>query len=233
MVSKTVSAFSALVVGLAASALAGCTGTDPSEPPAPQTTPPPQVTVPAFSEDDGCAKTTGLDHCLPWVQPQPATASWPQIVSVRGHQEKWVPVGPAYLCGLVREADLYQLAGPEAVKVLDGPACVLASTDGPQWVSAEQGQVQARLQFVGEQSVSRPTTSIAGRPAALDQTSDEPNHTHRSGLITASDGTPLRVSVDVTAPEAAPDAPRWKPDPDRATAQWTTLASHVAAATNR
>ena len=110
---------------------------------------------------------------------------------------------------------------------------MLSSTDGPQWVSAQQGQVQGRIQFVTDQTVARPTTSIAGRPAALDPSSDGPQNTHRSGLITASDGTPLRITIDVTAPESAPDAPQWRPDSARATQQWTTLAGQVAAATAR
>lgn len=229
---KTVAA--SFVVGLAATAAAGCASTEPAQPASAPQPPaaPPEISVPAFSDDGGvsCAKVSGLGACVPWSQPQPENLSWPQIVAARDQQVSGVPVGPAYLCGLVRDPDLHQLAGPEAVRVLDGHTCVLASSDGPGWVSAEQGQVQGRVEF-GRQAVHTPNASIAGRPATVEAPADAADRTHRSGLITASDGTPVRVSLDVTAPPAAPDRAPWRPDPARANAQWTALAQHVAAAT--
>lgn len=231
MVNKTAAS---LLVGLAATAAAGCGAPEPAQPTSAPQPPaaPPEISVPAFSDDGGadCSKVSGLSACVPWSQPQPEHLPWPQIVAARDQQVSGVPVGPSYLCGLVRDADLHQLAGPEAVRVLDGSTCVLASTDGPGWVSAEQGQVQGRVEF-GHQAVSTPNASIAGRPATVEAPADAADSTHRSGLITASDGTPVRVSVDVTAPPAAPDRAPWRPDSARANQQWTALAQQVATAT--
>jgi hypothetical protein len=222
MLSRTASA---IVAGLATLALAGCGSAEPPKPPPPPPPQPPEISVPAFSEDGGasCSKVSGLSNCVPWSQPEPENLPWEQIVAVRDQQVSGFAVGPAYLCGLVPDTLLRTLAGPHAVRVLDGTTCVLSSTDGPGWVTSAQGQVQGRVEF-GDQAVTTPSTSIGGRPAAVDPPVDSADRTHRSGVITASDGTPLRVTLDITQVTA---------DPARADDHWKKLAEQVAAATNR
>lgn len=216
----------ACLTGLVAFVAAGCGSNEPAPPPQPAPPPPPpKISVPAFSEDGGasCSKVPGLDNCVPWSQPEPENLPWRQIVAVRDQQVDGLAVGPAYLCGLVPDAELRTLAGPEAVRVVDGTACVLSSTDGPGWVTSAQGQIQGRLEF-GDQAVTHPSTSVAGRPAAVDPPADSGDRTHRSGTITASDGTPVRVAVDIAQVSA---------DPARADDLWKKLAEQVAAATNQ
>ncbi len=215
----------AAVAGLMSLIATGCGASEPAAPPAPPPpAPPPEISVPAFSDDGGanCSKVPGLNACVPWSQPQPEDLPWKQIVAVRDQEVDGLPVGAAYLCGLVTDAELHKLAGPEAVRVLDGSTCVLSSTDGPGWVTAEQGQVQGRIEF-GDQAVTKPNTSIGTRPGVVDQRSDAADRTHRSGLITASDGTPVRVSLDVT---------QIKADAARVGDQWKRLAEQVAVATD-
>lgn len=221
MLSRT----SAIIAGLATLALAGCGSAEPPKPPPPPPPKPPEISIPAFSDDGGasCSKVPGLDNCVPWSQPEPENLPWRQIVAVRDQQVDGLAVGPAYLCGLVPDAELRTLAGPEAVRVVDGTACVLSSTDGPGWVTSAQGQIQGRVEF-GDQAVTHPSTSVAGRPAAVDPPADSGDRTHRSGTITASDGTPVRVAVDIAQVSA---------NPARADDLWKKLAEQVAAATNR
>lgn len=153
----------ATLVACAVAAGACSSGTTSApQPPtsAPKPSPPPQITIPRLAVDGGvsCAKSDAAD-CLPWRQPQPANASWRDIVAVHNQTVDDAPVGASYLCGMFREADLHTLAGPNAVRALDGRTCIINSYEGPGWVTSKDGHITVRVAFGQAPHTSSPTRS--------------------------------------------------------------------------
>lgn len=177
-----------LLTGLLAASACGTANIEEHQPtaPPPQPSPPPQVSIPKLATDGGvsCAKSRA-DDCLPWRQPQPADASWRDIVAVRDQTVDDAPVGASYLCGMYSETDMHRLAGPHAVRGLDGNTCVINSYEGPGWVPQDDGHITLRVNFGHTPETNTPT--------------------HASRTITGPDGTP--VSVDVIYEQGQPDAP--------------------------
>ncbi|WP_139219649.1 hypothetical protein [Actinopolyspora alba] len=181
----------------------------------------PSISFPTFG-DNQCSQVT-VPNCQPWAAPAPDDLSWQSIVSNSARTVEGRSVGASYLCSLLPEPQVVGIVGPSPARVLTGSKCVMASTDGPRWVRAEQGTITARLAFTG-----RTDREMTGKLPEITDRTDTADRSHRSGVLRAP-GADVRVTLDYDWPDPSGTLEERgiTPAPKRVNDLWRELVSEV------